>query len=96
MLLVFNKSTLILGIVLVLVFRCFLNKKDRLGKSTKNGRLKNYSTVVDMYLSNNISLSLLKVLPHLYFYEYSPYFAYCLFLNTITTPAMRKCSYHLT
>ena len=36
-----NKSTLILGIVLVLVFRCFLDKKDRLGKSTKNGRLKN-------------------------------------------------------
>ena len=35
-----NKSTLILGIVLVLVFRCFLDKKDRLGKSTKNGRLK--------------------------------------------------------
>ena len=35
-----NKSTLILGIVLVLVFRCFLDKKDRLDKSTKNGRLK--------------------------------------------------------
>jgi hypothetical protein len=32
---------LILGIVLVLVFRYFLDKKDRLGKSTKNGRLKN-------------------------------------------------------
>ena len=37
-----NKSSLILGIVLVLVFRCFLDKKDRLGKSTKNGRLKNF------------------------------------------------------
>jgi hypothetical protein len=35
-----NKSTLILVIVLVLVFRYFLDKKDRLGKSTKNGRLK--------------------------------------------------------
>ena len=35
-----NISTLILVIVLGLFFLLFLDKKDRLGKSTKNGRLK--------------------------------------------------------
>ena len=36
-----NKSSLILVIVLGLLFKYFLNKKDRIGKSAKNGRLKN-------------------------------------------------------
>ncbi len=35
------KNTLFLVIVLVLIFKCFLHKKDRLGESTKNERLKN-------------------------------------------------------
>ena len=35
-----NKSTLILVIVLGLLFKYFSNKKERLSKSTKNGRLR--------------------------------------------------------